>query len=454
MNSDPTSDDYEGTVIVPTPGGRASPAPSVAPGASAPGPIPPTAMSETGINALVAAATPVLALATRLRGQTESPDPEALRERAVRAIKEFNGRAKDAGITGDTLRYANYLLCATVDDVVLNTPWGSNSSWATHNLVPIFHKEVIGGDQVFVLLDRLQQDPANRRDLLELGYLCLSLGFEGRTRITNRGQSELSNHRTKLYGTIRKLRGSYEPDLSPNWRGVDVPTVARRRALPVWAGVVMALALVTFLFLGFSYLLNGRSDAVFAQAATLPPTGTVALDLPAPPPPPAPIIAVVPPPPDPPPPSGGERVRKFLEREIAEGLVQVTETQSEIVVRLRGQGMFASGSATLETGILPVLKRVAGAIDDEPGRVLVTGHTDNVPIQGGMKLRFPSNFHLSKARADEVLKIVAGSLKDRGRITAEGRADTEPVASNATADGRSANRRIDLILMKSGASPT
>lgn len=411
-------------------------------------------MSETGVNPLVAAATPVLALAARLRGQTDSPDPEGLRERAVRAIKEFNGRAKEAGISGDKLRYANYLLCATVDDVVLNTPWGSNSSWATHNLVPIFHKEVIGGDQVFVLLDRLQQDPANRQDLLELGYLCLSLGFEGRTRINNRGQSELSNHRSRLFGTIKKLRGSFEPDLSPNWRGLDVPAVVRRRAMPVWAGAVAALAIVTFLFLGFSYLLNGRSDTVFAQAAALPPTGAAVLDLPAPPKPPEEVVAVIPPPPDPPPPSGGERVRKFLEREIAEGLVQVTETQSEIVVRLRGQGMFASGSATLEKGILPVLKRVAEAIDEEPGRVLVTGHTDNVPIQGGMKLRFPSNFHLSKARADEVLKIVAAALKDPKRISAEGRADTEPVASNATADGRSANRRIDLILMKTGASPT
>lgn len=412
-------------------------------------------MSETGVNPLVAAATPVLALAARLRGQTESPDPEVLRASAVRAIKEFNVRAKEAGVTGDTLRYANYLLCATVDDVVLNTPWGSNSSWATHNLVPIFHKEVIGGDQVFVLLDRLQQDPANRRDLLELGYLCLSLGFEGRTRINSRGQSELSNHRAKLYGTIRKLRGAPEPELSPNWRGLEVPAVTRRRALPVWAGVVAALALVTFLFLGLSYLLNGRSDAVFAQAAALPPTGEVALDLPRPPPRPEPVIVVVPPPPpEPARPSGGERVRKFLEREIAEGLVQVTETRSEIVVRLRGQGMFASGSATLEKGILPVLKRVAEAIDEEPGRVLVTGHTDNVPIQGGMKLRFPSNFHLSKARADEVMKIVAGALKDPKRIMSEGRADTEPVASNATADGRAANRRIDLILMKTGPSPS
>lgn len=448
MTWDEHAEEHEGTVMVPRPGGRPAASDSAPAGAA---PLPAGELAAVGSNPLVAAATPALALAARLRSQGDGTDPESLRERSIRAIQEFNGRAQAAGITGQTLRYANYLLCATLDDVVLNSPWGSHSTWATRNLVSTFHTDVVGGERVFELVERLQQDPANRRDLLELAYFCLSLGFEGRTRVSKQGQSELWRTREGMYGALKTVSGAASPDLSPHWQGVVADLGARRRGVPVWVGATVAAALLVLAFLGLSWLLNDASDLV--QAAVAEPLPAVALALPKVPEPPVPVPVVKPPePPAAPVETGGARISKFLEREIAEGLVQVTESQNEIVVRLRSQGMFASGSATLEDGFLPRLKRVAEAINGEPGRVIVAGHTDSVPIQGSMKLRFPSNFHLSKARADAVVSIMTPYLKESGRLTAEGRADTEPVATNATAEGRAANRRIDLILIKPAAS--
>ncbi|PZQ64399.1 MAG: type VI secretion system protein TssL, partial [Variovorax paradoxus] len=73
----------------------------------------------------------------------------------------------------------------------------------------------------------------------------------------------------------------------------------------------------------------------------------------------------------------------------------------------------------------------------------ITGHSDNQPIRS---LRYPSNWHLSTARADAV-KTALTSLVDPARMKAEGKADAEPVAANDTPANRARNRRVDIVLL-------
>jgi type VI secretion system protein ImpK len=107
--------------------------------------------------------------------------------------------------------------------------------------------------------------------------------------------------------------------------------------------------------------------------------------------------------------------------------------------------MFASGSGDLVDKFKPTLLRIGQAINEEPGAVLVTGHSDNVPIKS---LRFPSNWHLSEARAQAVLKVLAQKVADPTRLTAEGKADSQPIAPNTTPEGREQNRRTEIVLIK------
>jgi type VI secretion system protein ImpK len=132
-------------------------------------------------------------------------------------------------------------------------------------------------------------------------------------------------------------------------------------------------------------------------------------------------------------------------------LVAVLEDGQTVTVRIinKGKGIFASGSAELEPRYVVVIERVANALRDEAGPVQVIGHTDNVPIR---TIRFPSNFHLSQERARSVAEMIKKRLNDPGRVTAEARADAEPIASNATPEGREQNRRIDLVLLKTSKS--
>jgi type VI secretion system protein ImpK len=177
--------------------------------------------------------------------------------------------------------------------------------------------------------------------------------------------------------------------------------------------------------------------------AALPPGSLPSINRTVPPQPPAP--------PPPPPPNQAPRpdavvtLRRFLEPEIRQGLVTIDGDAQRLLVRIRNSGMFRSGAATVEPAFQDILRRIGEGLRDEPGQVQVQGHSDNQPIR---TLRFPSNFVLSLARAQEAMALIVAANGSPARFTAEGRADAEPLASNATAYGREENRRIEVILLR------
>jgi len=105
-------------------------------------------------------------------------------------------------------------------------------------------------------------------------------------------------------------------------------------------------------------------------------------------------------------------------------------------------GVVVGGSGT--TGTKPLLARIAAGLQATPGTVLITGHTDNQPIR---TLRYPSNWHLSQDRANAVKALLGDSGVKPERMRAEGKADGEPVESNATPAGRARNRRVEITLI-------
>jgi type VI secretion system protein ImpK len=116
-----------------------------------------------------------------------------------------------------------------------------------------------------------------------------------------------------------------------------------------------------------------------------------------------------------------------------------------VTVRIKGTGMFASGQADVQPRFVSLLERIGAALREEPGASQVLGHSDNVPIRTA---RFPSNYALSTARAQAAMAIILRELRDPGRISAEGRAEAEPIAPNTTPEGREANRRIEVVLQR------
>jgi type VI secretion system protein ImpK len=442
MTHDDPFSEPEKTIIRPSPGGRRGGPPPIGPSVgpsegaapAAPQPVLNVDVSAGGLNPLIAAATPILALAVRLRGTLKPPGLEGLRERVASELRAFQQRIGSLGLAPEAARAGFYAVCATIDDVISNTPWGSDR-WARQAMAVLFFKDAAAGERFFQFLDELRKDPGRFGDVLELMYLCLSLGFEGRLRVAG-GTPELHRIREGLHNTLRQRRGTPERDLSPHWRGVEAPHRPLTSFLPGWVVAVAAAALATVIFAFFYFKLNAASDDLFGKFAALPPKGNVEFPLPSQPaPPPIPVVR-----------DGTlARLKSFLAEEVRQGLVELAETPRTVTVRLLGQEMFDSGKADVNDKTLPLLARIGSALDAEPGSVLVVGHTDNVPIRS---FRFPSNFHLSRARAEAVRDVLKRALKAPDRLTADGRADAEPLAPNDSPQHRALNRRIELALTK------
>ena len=441
------SGDGDRTILRPTPGGRRGPATPATPPSAPPQPQqpyaqPPPAYGQPamqasqalpdlagGLNPLTAAATTLFALIAQLRDSASHPDPESLFQHVSQEVQLFEAAARSRGQAADTILGARYVLCTAIDETVLNTPWGGQSVWATQTLLGTFHNETWGGEKFFQLLDRLIQEPARNLYLLELMYLCISLGFEGKFRVQERGRAMLESVQDNLYQTIRLHRGDIERSLSPRWRGVQDKRTRLARYVPLWVVAAISAGLLLLVYWGFLMAINGSANPAMAEMAALgrnvPPLVRDRAFVPAP----------------------TADLRDFLPDQIRAGLVEVSDIAGGQIITMGGDGLFASGRSEVRSESAPLLMAIADALNQVPGQVLVTGHTDNVPINS---LRYPSNWVLSEDRANAVRQILSSRVAPQ-RIAAQGLADTQPVAPNDTRENKAKNRRVEIALT-AGAS--
>jgi type VI secretion system protein ImpK len=431
MSHDPlgAQPDSDRTILVPTPGRRratgAQPEEaSVAPAAAALPPLP--ELRRSGVNPLVAPANALLELVVPLRAMASHPDVEGLRAQLVQAIRRFEADARAARCDIEAIAAARYALCTLLDETISGTPWGTGGVWASRSLLVAFHNEAFGGEKFFLILQRLSQAPSANLDVLELFYLCLALGLEGRYRVIENGRGQLDVLRERLQQLLRKERGPYEAALSPHWQGATRHGGALRRFVPLWIiGGAAALVLLV-LHLGFRFSLNAKSDPVYAALHRIALAAPAAA---------APVPA---------PPAAAPRIAGLLAADVERGLVSVTETADRSTVTLHGDGVFASGRAGVNETFEPLLGRIGDALKAVPGKVLVIGHTDDVPSASA---QFPSNWALSKARAAAVAELLARGAGLAARYAIEGRGESEPLVPNNSAANRARNRRVVIILL-------
>ncbi|BFM16829.1 type IVB secretion system protein IcmH/DotU [Maricurvus nonylphenolicus] len=245
------------TVMVPTPGAMGSTQAPVAPtpAMQAQFAVPEQIQLQQGLNPLVNSATTLLTVAIKLRTTLNHTNVGDLHKRLIEEIKTFELKAQKANAKPETIISARYLLCTVVDEIVLNTPWGAASGWSQHSLLSLFHQETFGGEKCFVILQRMQENPGNHLDILELYYLCLSLGFEGKYRLAQRGHEQLEQIRDGLYQTIENHRGHIEQDLSPHWQGCGNRKNSMMDYIPIWVVASCVLAVLVLGYSGFRYWL-------------------------------------------------------------------------------------------------------------------------------------------------------------------------------------------------------
>ena len=437
----------------PAPGGYAPPPASETPGYAAPPPmsrtgqgaqgrvLAPSRLAEDDVplpatprqvrNIMLTEAAPVLALAAGIKaGRVRMPMPQFHRE-AVQAIATFE-RAIAPHYPEETRQRAKYAVCATIDDIAQNLPniGTDGAEWARRSMVVTFFQEVIGGDRFWQLVDDMLRTPAQNLDIIELYHACLAAGFEGRFRVMPDGRRRLHEIMARLNGALQHTRSLSQMELSLRWRGEKAPVgkIGFWSTVGLAAAAAAALLLLIYIVLRL-VLMSGASAPSDALAGSMP-DDRLSLSRAAPA---LPVDDS----------AQASKLKKFLEPEIREGLVTVTEDAQTVRVRTTVGQLFQSASATLEPGREALFRRIGQAIQDEQGSVLIEGHADSDRVA---TLEFPDNLALSQARAETVGAIIRSTLSDPARVSTKGMGETVPLASNDTPEGKSQNRRVEAIV--------
>ena len=214
------------------------------------------------LNPLTGAAATLLSEVVRLKHSHAAEDLPHLREHLITEIKLFEHRTLQEGMESSQVMAARYVICTTLDEAVVTTPWGNESEWSQMSLLSSFHNETFGGEKFFLLLERLSRNPVKHLSMLELMYLCLSLGFEGKYRVLPRGMQELELIRDSLFRQIRQLRGDIPRDISPHWEGLQHKGGQLIRIIPGWLVALSTVICLAVMYGGFSWVLSEQRASI------------------------------------------------------------------------------------------------------------------------------------------------------------------------------------------------
>jgi len=213
-------------------------------------------------NALVRAATPLLSEVINLKTGAPEEHLTELNNRLCEKIRNFDIAAVQNDAESSQIQAARYVLCTVVDEAVVTTAWGNRSEWSKISLLSRFQGETSGGEKFFHLLDRVLHTPEKYAPLLELMYICLALGFEGKYRVKSRGSIELEGIRDSLYRQILRLRGDVPRELSPHWEGLNDGRRRLVRIVPWWLVAFFVLICLTGMYSGFAWVLAEQRETV------------------------------------------------------------------------------------------------------------------------------------------------------------------------------------------------
>lgn len=221
-----------------------------------------------GINPLLSAAAPLIALNVRLKTKTDYHQITDLYQHLIHEVKAFESNAKKRGYRSETILIARYIICASIDETISSSPFGEVSGWQVNQLLGTFQTDDNVEERFFLILEKLMKDPIHHLDLLEFIYLALSLGFEGKYRREPFGKKAFDQLVDELYSHIklhRKELPSFFLPLSrmtiPKTRLTKKPN--QRRLLLVSGVIVIAI------FLGFNISLGMKTQTLQHNLITL-----------------------------------------------------------------------------------------------------------------------------------------------------------------------------------------
>lgn len=222
---------------------------------------------KAGINPLVDSAAYLFSIIGRLKQIKSYRYLNKLHQELVSEINTFQDTAKARGYSSEYILVSRYALCATIDDIITNTSWGSQGQWDNYSLLNTFNQESGQQERFFVILERLIKDPSLYIDLMELMYLCLSLGFKGSYRSTEFSNMQLEQICNALYKRIRAHHGDFNKTLSPFPTKATGMVKSLQKKPAIIFPVLITASIILAIFIGLSYLLDTVANQAHQELA-------------------------------------------------------------------------------------------------------------------------------------------------------------------------------------------
>lgn len=374
-------------------------------------------------NLLLQTAASLLNAVVQIRQAATHDDPASLRQLLIDEIRQFEQRSKQSGLPFEMIIGARYCLCSVLDEAAAQTPWGTRGVWSGNGMLVTFHNENDGGEKFFQLLARISQKPQTHLWLLEVMHYCLLLGYEGRYRDTENGREQCEALRQRLAQLIANTRSSVITQAKPQVEVHPLASSLTRPMIPLWACATVAVLLASLVYSGLNSRLGSESGPLLRTIYQLPLPQIVAGRRPASP------QALL-------------DLHQRLSDVIAAGQLQVSDGAFGSKVIIPADKLFAADGTVINPVGRALLARVATAMKDIKGTILVSVYTDNRPVQG----RFASSYEFSFARARALGQVLSLQLADNHAIRTEGRGDSNPLQPNDSSENRARNRRVEITL--------
>lgn len=226
-----------------------------------------TFTTHAGINPLISAASALLVINARLKHCSDYQNIANLYQHLVHEVRAFETKAQNLGFRTETILVARYALCAVLDETIMNSPWGKQQ-WQ-QQLLNTFQREDNVGEKFFIILDRISEDASFHIDLLELIYVCLSLGYEGKYRDNQNNKADLDSIIDMLYQKIRKQRQELKPLLQSKVTVAAAPSAIKTKTYSLTKYSIVACATLAAAFLGIDILLTQSTLSLNTELQTI-----------------------------------------------------------------------------------------------------------------------------------------------------------------------------------------
>lgn len=220
---------------------------------------------KAGLNPLVDAAAYLFSSIGKLKQLKSYRNLSKLQKELISEINTFQDAAKSQGYSSEYILVSRYALCATIDDIITNTPWGSQGLWDNYSVLIEFNQETLQQDRFFLILERLIKDPALYIDVMEFMYICLSLGYKGSYRSTEFSNNQLEKITHSLYKRIRAHHGDYIKTLSPFPIRAPHPVKTTIPKISYSVTFFISASIIMLLFIGLGYMLDTISNQAYQE---------------------------------------------------------------------------------------------------------------------------------------------------------------------------------------------